>query len=390
MKLLYITDVYPKLSESFIGREIAAVQSLGARIDLYALQRWTEPVAVSGPELPVYYEEDRDRGPGPRLFDHLRRVLRSPLRYARCLRISRQGGGQNLSYRFNRIPALLDLIERLGPDHVHCHFGSAGMLSGWLAHRMLDVSFSVTLHGSDVFVDPEPALAQALADASFAVCASGALRDTLRDKHGVPESRLHVLPCGVDMTTFAPAEQPPTFPPWRLLSVARLHPVKGIGDLVEACVVLRSRGVDFRCDIYGDGDQRDFLDRAIRAHDLEDRVRLHGAAAHDLLPQVYPKHTAFVLPSHTEGMGVVLMEAMACGLPVVATNVGGIPELVEDGVHGRLVEPRSPIALADAIAEVHSSPDDRAALAVRNRARIAESFDLHRGARQLLDLFEGC
>jgi glycosyltransferase involved in cell wall biosynthesis len=180
-----------------------------------------------------------------------------------------------------------------------------------------------------------------------------------------------------------------------ILSVGRLVEKKGFPDLLLACARLKERGKAFRLAIYGEGPLRDELLAMIERHGLQGLVDLPGAIAQrDLIP-IFRNAELFALaPFVTEdgdrdGVPNVLVEAMACGLPVVSTAVSGIPELVVPGVNGLLVAPHDPDALADGLAALLDDPARRAQLGAEARRTVVESFDLRAAARELAALYGG-
>jgi glycosyltransferase involved in cell wall biosynthesis len=201
-------------------------------------------------------------------------------------------------------------------------------------------------------------------------------------------SKLEVVHCGVD-----PSEFPPVLrarardEAFHVLTVARLEDRKGHDVLLDAVVELRSRGLELGLTLAGDGPARDRLQRRVTELGLEDVVELIGPVDHERVADLHAQADAFCLPSFAEGVPVVLMEAMASGLPVVATRIMGVPELVEDGVSGLLVAPGRPSVLADALARLAVDPTLAQSLGAAARARVLDAFDIRASAEQLHGLF---
>jgi glycosyltransferase involved in cell wall biosynthesis len=184
----------------------------------------------------------------------------------------------------------------------------------------------------------------------------------------------------------APEPQRPRSGALRILHVGRLYEHKAQHHLIEACALLAARGVAFSCDVVGEGELRTELEAQIAHFGLRDRVHLLGARFHDEVLELYGEADLFVLCSITEGQPVVLMEAMRAGLPLIATAVAAVPELVQDG--GILVPPADPEALADAIQSVAERRVDTEKLVSRARSIVAEQYDLetnHRRFRNFLN-----
>jgi glycosyltransferase involved in cell wall biosynthesis len=213
---------------------------------------------------------------------------------------------------------------------------------------------------------------------------------------GVPRERVHVIPCGVDTVLFRPAEigscatlndvHGASAPPL-IVCIARQLPVKNLGLLLEACAALRARGVSFLCVMIGDGTDRGELAATRARLGLEPLVEMIGAAERNTILQWLRRASVAVLSSASEGMPVSLMEAGACAVPAVATRVGGIPELIEDGVTGLLTPPNDAPAMADAIGRLIANPRLRAEMGRAARRRIDAYFSLRGQVDRLLALW---
>ncbi len=182
-----------------------------------------------------------------------------------------------------------------------------------------------------------------------------------------------------------------------ILSVGRFVEKKGFVYLVEACSILQSRGVEFRCHIVGESDEAsEGVNQAITTAGLQDKIAISGAVTQEQLRRLYRSCTVFVLPCQVasngdrDGIPNVLVEAMSMGVAVVSTRVSGIPELVEDRVNGRLVEQRDASALAEAIAELLKNPQMRAEYGTQARQTVLERFDSRRNTRVLGEMFADC
>jgi glycosyltransferase involved in cell wall biosynthesis len=208
--------------------------------------------------------------------------------------------------------------------------------------------------------------------------------------HGVDPARVVVLPVGTDVERFGPAPLPRDDGQFRVLSVARLEPGKGVEDLAIAVGLLAARGVDVRASFYGRGPSRGRLERITADMGVADRVEFPGFVPWRELHEVYRRHDAFVLASATtrnwrEQLGFAVLEAMASGLPVLVGDSGSLPEVV--GRPESLVRPHDPPALADALEELAGDPALRAARGQWNRARVLERYDQRRVREQLGALY---
>jgi glycosyltransferase involved in cell wall biosynthesis len=280
--------------------------------------------------------------------------------------------------------------ERRGVERIHAHYATHPALAAWVASRLTGLPYSFTAHAHDIYVE-RPMLAEKLAEADFVVAISDYNRRLLEDLYG-ENARIRVIHCGIEPRFFAPREQPPVHEAPRILCVASLEEYKGHPHLLHACALLRDRGLAFRLLLVGEGEDRPALERLVTELGLGDSVELLGAQPRERVAELLADADAFVLPSvvtasgKKEGIPVVLMEALAMEVPVVATRISGIPELVEDGHTGLLVPERDPDALAGALERVLGDPDGARRMAAVGREKVLAEFDLRRNTAQLRDL----
>jgi glycosyltransferase involved in cell wall biosynthesis len=389
MRILYITDIFPTISQIFISREIFELEKKGNDICVLSIHRPQEIVTQelnSKLKADVIYGDTIRAQKAAKGLRHCCYLLTVPIGYFQAFRASKVRGLPGNYYKFTQLPLVCDKIRDFKANRIHCHFGREGMLYGWLVSKMLNIPFSVTLHGSDALVDPYGNLGVVLRDADKVICVSEQIRNTLQNRFGVSPVQTHLVRCGVCPADFFCAA--PLSGSLKILCVARLHSVKGLIYLIEACGILRERNIDFECTIYGEGPERDSLEKRIKELELESVVKLPGAISNEQLPVIYARHSLFVLPSLSEGAGVVLMEAMASYLPVVASNVGGIPEIVEDKVNGLLIEPEQPDKLAEAIEKTYNSRQEvLQRMGKRNRLKVEQHFNAKNEIDKLYTLF---
>ena len=284
-------------------------------------------------------------------------------------------------------------MQRGGVTHIHAHFATHATVAAFVIHRLTGIPFSFTAHGSDLHVDRRMLDAKVDA-ASFAVTVSNYNREVMVQTCGERSRyKLHVIHCGVDPQHFVPMPRGASAGRLRLVCVASLETVKGHTYLVEACRILKDRGLDFRCSLAGDGPRRRALLLQVRRAGLEDCVHLLGGQTRPQVARLLADADVAVLASHPtregkrEGIPVALMEAMAAGLPVVSSAISGIPELVESDVTGLLVPSGDPMALAGAIERLDADPVLRERMGRAGRQRICDDFNLETNTRQLLQLF---
>ena len=209
-----------------------------------------------------------------------------------------------------------------------------------VAARMLRATFSMTLHGSDLLLNAAY-MQTKLANCLFCVTVSEFNRRYILNHYpGIDHRKITVHRIGVDVNFWFPLPHE-AHEGFSILSVGRLHPVKNHGFLLLACRELKNRNVNFRCAIAGEGPERKNLENLISALDLCEEVRLLGNVSRSQLRRLYAEADAVVLTSHSEGIPLTLMEAMAVERIVVAPAITGIPELVVHGKTGLLYQPNS-------------------------------------------------
>lgn len=401
MRLAYLVSRYPLTSHTFILREVLALRRAGAEIDTFTVRRSGEEHLLS--------EADREADatthalvpprPAALLGAHLRALATRPARYLATMRLalSLRGPGARATlwqlFYFGESALMWRECKRRGIRHIHAHHANVASDVALLAAHLggEDWSWSFTMHGSTEFFDVrEHRLPQKVELAEFVVCVSDHGRSQLMTHVGTEHwDKLRVVHCGVDVSAFEPPGQRPGGAGGEILTVGRVVPVKGQSLLVEALPELARRGVDARLTIVGDGPQLPELRELARRLGVQERVSFVGAVGQDEIREHYERADVFALPSFAEGLPVVLVEAMAMGLPVVASRITGVPELVEEGVSGELVAPGRGDDLAGALARLLSeSPERRAEMGRAGRRRVEAEFDVERTAAELHGTFE--
>ena len=322
-------------------------------------------------------------------------AVRQPLHFFRALRVairfgrrSERGVLKHLIY-LTEACLLLRLTRRRGVGHLHAHFGTNATTIALLARTLGGPPYSFTVHGPDEFDHPQAdSLGDKVAAAAFAVAVSSYGRSQLyRWADRRDWDKIHVVHCGLD-TEFLGADAVPVPAAARLVCVGRLAEQKGQLLLLRALAQLADEGVAFEAVLAGDGPLRPAIEAEIGRLNLAGRVTITGWLSGSDVRREIESARGLVLPSFAEGLPVVLMEALALGRPVVSTFVAGIPELVQNGVHGWLAPAGDVDALADAIrALLAASPDRLAAMGKAGAARVAERHDAGHEAAKLAELF---
>lgn len=400
LRVAYVMSRFPKLTETFVLNELLEVKRLGVDVSIYPLLREHDPVVHPGAaELAGEANYLPFLSPSF-LGSHLHYLKRRPGAYLSSLAdLIRDNLGKPRFLAaglvlFPKVVHAARLMASRGIDHVHCHFARHPALAGLIVSRLTGIPFSFTAHGSDVHVDRRM-LCRKLREASFAITISEFNRSVIQGDCGeLPRGKLHVLHVGVDTDVFHQPERGDPGAPntLRIVCVGTLHEVKGQVHLIEACALLRQRGVDVTCRLIGRGPDEGALRKAIRRLGLGDQVTLVGPLPGDGVLEELRRADVLVAPSvvsargQREGIPVVLMEAMSCGLPVVSSRLSGIPELVDHERNGLLVTPGRADELAEALARLATAPDLRRRLGSSGRRTVERGFDLRASARTLVSL----
>lgn len=389
----YVVKRYPRFSETFIVNEILAHEAAGVRVTIFSLRPGTDTHfqdVVSRVRAPVHYLPH-----GHIRADDFWSTLKQTMR-------TFPGGAQVLgqtreptSIMVHQAMALALEVQRRGIHHLHAHFATSATSVAALAARLAGIDYSFTAHAKDIFhqeVDEEE-LGRKLAGARTVVTVSDYNVEDLRRRFGRDAERVRRIYNGLDLSEFPFEPCPGT--PGRIVAAGRLVEKKGFDVLIDACALLRDRGVALECRIVGGGEDEEQLRRRINALDLQGVVHMTGPLPRGDVIREMRRASVFAAPcvegsdGNRDGLPTVLLEAMALGIPCISTRVTGIPELVQDGVTGLLLDPRDTEGLADAIQQLLPSPPEAARLVHGARRRIEEDFDIHRNAARIREIFFG-
>jgi glycosyltransferase involved in cell wall biosynthesis len=409
----YILRSYPRLSQTFILNEMLALERLGLRLTVFALERAADgqnQPQVAALRAPVFFLDEALRQSWvKRLARHLAFLFASPGRYLGTLLYVLAKPFLDQGYRTATRLECFDMavylagLARTGEfriSHLHAHFAHDPALVALLAKKLAELPYSFTAHARDLYQLAVPALLERVRKANMVVTCCDANRDYL--SRLLPESqsvKARLIYHGVDLEKFHPisqqsldhrsAEKPV------ILSIGRLVEKKGFPVLLQAFRLLKESQVPFEASIFGDGPQRRDLETLISEFGLEGQVTLQGARRQDELLLEFQHAALFVLaPAITadgdrDGIPNVLVEAMACGLPVVSTTVAGIPELVIDGENGLLFRSGDVTSIAAGMAALLADESRRRQMGEAARRRVVECFDLRKSAGLLADLIQG-
>jgi colanic acid/amylovoran biosynthesis glycosyltransferase len=391
----YVLKRYPRISETFVVAELVELERQGEQVTVFALSRPDEPFEhgfVGAVRAQVVYLPHRPLWQPLRVLRALVHVWRTaPRGWLRAAAVSlmppRLAGWRKLL----QATVLRQELGRAGIDHVHAHFATAAARLANLAWRMDGPSYSVTAHAKDIYHEGvrRDRLRDKLSNASFVATVSEANSDYLASL--LPDSRPpHVVSNAVDLRRLG-APRMDGRESHAVLTVARLVEKKGLPDLVSACGVLARRGVPVRLEIVGDGPLRAELEAAASREGVT--AVFHGALPNEQVLGLYRRATVYCLPcvvastGDRDGLPTSVLEAMALGLPVVATALNGLAEAVVDERTGLVVPGHDPAELANALERLLGDRELRDRLARQARSHVEERFALERSVERLRELF---
>ena len=394
--IVYMTSQFPVICETFIAREIIELERRGFEVLVVPLG--TKPQPVAKDELPRA-EVIRTPFLSPSVLagaflEFVRRPI-AVLRYSTFIAVRLMRRPARLLKFLAVLPKtlyLMRLFREKNVVHIHSHWATVPTTCALFVSLMTRAPFSFAAHAWDIHVDGNELLLREKVERADRVftCTK---HNKLRLAEFGPEAKIEVMYHGIDIEgyEFEPANK---LSPPLILAGTSLVPQKGFDDLISALAILHRDGVQFQAQILGRGVLRDALQSQISRLGLEDLVKLIGNRTHHDVKELMRQATVFVMPSKRaprgfiDGLPNVIAEAMACGACVVATRFSGIPELVEDGVNGLLVEPGDHEALAGAIAKALENPATRSEMIARARAKVEEVFDLQSNVKPIADYFE--
>jgi len=306
-------------------------------------------------------------------------LLRSPVEFAKAV------------YELTASCYFAGHCRRFGAEHIHVHFASRSLSLGLMIGMFTKLPVSCTVHAFDIFTRSPSSLRSRLAKCKFIAAISQFNVEYLRKICGKSVADLcHVVHCGIEVEEFRSLAHRPK--PGRVICVCRLSRKKGLDFAIRACAKLRDDNVKFLFEIAGDGPQHRHLEELIERLHLEDNVKLLGAKPNDQLIEFFSQACVFLMPciqtpdGDMDGIPVAMMEAMACEVPVVSTTISGIPELVEDGLTGRLAPEKDADALAEILKELLEDMDKTERLGKAGREHVLRDFSISENAAKLREL----
>jgi glycosyltransferase involved in cell wall biosynthesis len=289
-------------------------------------------------------------------------------------------------------------VREFRPDIVHVFFGVPDGPIGWLLKRVYGLPYVISLRGADVPSDEvkrfakqytvlRPFIRRLWRDADALVAVSNGLRGHAQQL--TPDLPIQVISNAIDLSQFTPSRQRETDGPTRLLYVGRFSKPKNVETLIEAADLLSRTDVgDFELELVGNGEQRPILEHLVSERGLGRLVRFSGWVSRDIIADCYRHADVFVTATTWEGMPNTVLEAMACGLPIVGTRASGLQDLVQDSVNGYLVPTRDPTALAEALVLLIENGHERRRMGRQSRKLVERQFAWEQIAAQYVTIYE--
>ncbi len=385
----YLFERFPSFNQTFCSREVEEMIRQGMNPLVVSIRSEKEG---TGHDYPAEFARAVHHLPSPEEMESEAKKLREERRLPGPMgRALGRWGARGDKMRVYEAANLGPLLKARGVRHVHAHFAGIAARTAYWLNRFYGIGYSFTGHANDIFreTDFPVSLANLVEDARFVATASDFSRDWLAQKFPRQAKKIFGVYNGIHVGKFASTASRAG---GGILTVGRYVEKKGFAHLIEACRILKERGVPFHCDIVGEGPLQESLAAQIDAAGLAGRVVLAGPRSQAELLPLYAASGLFVLPCVREAGGgmdnlpTVIMEAMAAGLPVISTPIAGVPEMIVEGRTGWVVPEKDPAALAGAIARALSTPDLAATCGEQGRLRAAELFSIETTARRLKHL----
>ncbi|OCX66407.1 colanic acid biosynthesis glycosyltransferase WcaL [Thioclava sp. SK-1] len=394
--IAYLTGEYPKVSHTFIQREITALRHAGWTVEACTVRR--------APAKDVVGQDQRDeqtgtfcileaaKSPARLIKAHMQMLRRDPKRWISSLKLAwstrppgLKAGLWQMFYFLEAGVLSQHLLDR-GVRHLHNHFANSSCSVAMLTSEMSGIPFSVTMHGPAIFFEPMWWRIDAkIARAAFVSCISHFCRSQAMFFSDTQHwSKLKIVHCGVEPENYG--RDPHAAPGKEVIFVGRLSAVKGVPLLIEAFARIHADHPDARLSIVGDGDTRAEYEALAAACGAKDSIAFLGYQSSDEVAALMARSDVLVLASFAEGVPVTLMEAMASRLPVIASRVAGVSELIDDGISGYTIPAGDVDTLTARLDTLLSDPDLRDRMGCAGRDRVSEQFDLHKEAMWLGDI----
>ena len=388
----YLFERFPSFGQTFCYREVAELARQGVMPPIFSIRKprdkpsqdWDKQIV----ERVHYLPEEKE------LLDEVRRASQKQKITREVIAALDEWGRRTDFLRLYQAVYIGLRLQRMGIAHAHAHFAGMAARTAFWIQKFFGISFSFTAHANDIFAprDFEIGLDKLVDAARAIITETDYAKEFLQEHFPKRADRIHRIYNGLNLAEFRRADFSSASP--TIIAVGRLIDKKGFADLIQACRLLVERGKSFRCQIFGEGPLEEKLCRQIEELNLQNCVELPGPKPQHEIRKYLAAGTVFVLPSVIDPEGgrdnlpTVIMEAMATGLPVVSTGIGGIPEMVIDNETGVLVSAGDADGLADAIDRVIIDLALAKKLGQAGHERAETLFSIQKNVRSLLALFD--
>ena len=409
-KVCYLLEKFPRTSETFILNEITGLIDIEYPTEIISLDKTKDSVIheqyfkynldKKTVYLPFKENEKREEYTSFEIFTKGTRDLFS----SKILNRKEKFKLLSLCYdpvmgreialkKFSSVLKIIKVIKERKIEHLHLHFATDAVELACILHQLSGIPYTFTTHAFDIFVSPSVNIKKWAGDAKKVVTISEFNKKYMNEQLDIPLEKIEVVPNSKYLQKLMPIKEYRTSP-FKIISVSRIVEKKGYPYLVEACGILKEKGIEFCCEIQGEGPQKAELKRLIKENNLEKEIKLGGALAHKEVLQFMGTGSVFVLPcirahnNDMDGTPNVLMESMAIEVPTISTDVTGIPEFIDDEVNGIIVPQKNPEALAEAILKIKNNPVFAEKIRKRSREKIKDKFNVEKNVSKMAKIFE--
>ena len=395
---------YPRISETFISNEILLLEKLGFTVHLFSMRRPRENFShesVKEIRAKVDYLPETLIKPLPHLLYHnLLLAAKKPVVYAGALkaayrRFLRTHKSATIKHLLQAGYLAHRFLPASGVTHLHAHFAHSPTSVAMFTNHLTGLPFSFTAHAKDIYTSNPEQLREKIQLARFVITCTEYNRKHLRELSDGTATPIHRNYHGIDINLFSDNNEIPKIPgqPYQILTIARLTAKKGLPTIYKALRILCDQGVSLHHTHIGGGEDREKIISLIKDLDLGSVTRLLGTQPHQVVLEHYKNADLFVLGCEVapngdrDGIPNVLAESMAMGLPVVATHISGIPELVENERTGLLVPPAQPDILAETMLRMLKDGELRNRVIAAGKQHVVREFDNRRLIRELAEVY---
>ena len=328
----------------------------------------------------------------PYFYDKLATSNNDGNTYATSSKIRRKIS-QNRFFHFLLVPALVKRLVDRQVTHMHAHFADAASNFTLLASLMSGIPYTFTAHAYDIFIEQDLMKEKIVYSCALITCTKFNKEFLLQKYPDLPAEKIYAIYHGLKWWEFSPPRNIVDKKPI-IMTVGRLVQKKGFDILIKACGILKSQGVSFECWFVGDGPLREKLEAQVNQQNLKNNIKFWGLVPHSKIKDIYRQAKLFALPcivnedGDRDGIPNVLLEAMAMEIPVVSTHVSAIPELIEHGKTGFLVESGDAAALATQISELLQNNKKYRKVCQAGREKVQALFDPKTNVTELRDVIK--